>query len=394
MDYCRYVVADGDVALRSVVRDVGGRECVVATWTVVLRPSRDVSGPCSAKSTSRCVQPQDGDEYVWFRYRGRYYVYRRDIYTRFERAVLDAFAENRFVVVMLAGASRTGKTTLPQLVAEKYGIPAQVVSAASLLSMYVGESERLVASTISRVHGAVVVLDEADAIFPGVSRYATVSESGVPENVKTLNAFLVAVDQRRRRPGAGVLVLTTNVPTKNFPQEVQNRADYIDEFPRPSLEALRLYARLVGMEAAEIPPLSDFATLESCWRYGICEPPRYVVVPERPPPSTAMYRAVVDRLRKLVQSTAPFYVKTKRQDPLEAVKIVATLVQKPAVVARTRQEYYELVQQGKYLDAVVCPLPWTISREDTYAGLGRAPVAFPGWTPANEIEVVEVPELV
>ncbi|MDQ4097585.1 MAG: ATP-dependent zinc metalloprotease FtsH [Actinomycetota bacterium] len=113
--------------------------------------------------------------------------------------------------VLLVGPPGTGKTLLTKALAGEAGVPYQVVSAASLVEVYVGLGAARVHQIFKqarKVAPSVVFLDELDAI--GRVR-AHVSLGGQEERESTLNQLLVEMDGFDSE--AGVLVVgATNRP--------------------------------------------------------------------------------------------------------------------------------------------------------------------------------------
>lgn len=113
--------------------------------------------------------------------------------------------------VLLAGPPGTGKTLLTKALAGEAGVPFQVVSAASLVEVYVGVGSsrirRIFADARKRAP-SIVLIDELDAI--GRSR-ATHAVGGQEERESTLNQLLLEMDGFDA--SAGVLVVgATNRP--------------------------------------------------------------------------------------------------------------------------------------------------------------------------------------
>ena len=113
--------------------------------------------------------------------------------------------------VLLAGPPGTGKTLLTKALAGEAGIPFQVVSAASLVEVYVGVGSsrirRIFADARKRAP-SIVLLDELDAIGRVRSTHAA---GGQEERESTLNQLLTELDGFD--PSAGVLVIgATNRP--------------------------------------------------------------------------------------------------------------------------------------------------------------------------------------
>ena len=113
--------------------------------------------------------------------------------------------------ILLSGPPGTGKTLLTKALAGEAGVPFQVVSAASLVEVYVGVGSariRKVFAEARRQAPSIVLLDELDAI--GRVR-STQASGGNEERESALNQLLTEMDGFD--PADGVLVIgATNRP--------------------------------------------------------------------------------------------------------------------------------------------------------------------------------------
>ena len=113
--------------------------------------------------------------------------------------------------VLLVGPPGTGKTLLTKALAGEAGIPFQVVSAASLVEVYVGVGPARVRQVFAQARKqapSIILLDELDAIGRTRARQAA---GGQEERESTLNQLLLEMDGFD--PASGVLVVgATNRP--------------------------------------------------------------------------------------------------------------------------------------------------------------------------------------
>jgi cell division protease FtsH len=113
--------------------------------------------------------------------------------------------------VLLVGPPGTGKTLLTKALAGEAGVPFQVVSAASLVEIYVGVGASRVRQVFAQARKkapSIILLDELDAIGRTRARQAA---GGQEERESTLNQLLLEMDGFDR--AAGVLVVgATNRP--------------------------------------------------------------------------------------------------------------------------------------------------------------------------------------
>jgi AAA+ superfamily predicted ATPase len=132
----------------------------------------------------------------------------------------------RGVTALFCGESGTGKTMAAQAIARELGTDAYVVDLSRVVSKYIGESEKNLDSVLTDAErgGAVVVFDEADALFGKRSeikdahdRYANLEVS-----------FLL----QRMEAFRGLAILTTNY-RRNMDSAFVRRIRFIVEFRRP-----------------------------------------------------------------------------------------------------------------------------------------------------------------
>ena len=113
--------------------------------------------------------------------------------------------------VLLVGPPGTGKTLLTKALAGEAGVPFQVISAASLVEVYVGVGASRVRQAFAQARKrapSIILLDELDAIGRTRARQAA---GGQEERESTLNQLLLEMDGFD--PAAGVLVVgATNRP--------------------------------------------------------------------------------------------------------------------------------------------------------------------------------------
>lgn len=398
MQPCKYVISRDVVKIGDVVETGYPRPCVVWINTAVLRPAVNIAGPCSPSRTDKCERPKDGEHIVWLQYGNKKLVYKRYVVDRVFAIVRRALEESVPATVLLAGASRTGKSTLARAVLDSFGVPYEVVSGDSFLSKYVGESEKLVREFFQKAvsENRSIVFEEIDGLFPTVGRYGREGE----EIVKTRTAFLAYMDEVLRSNKPIVVIATTNVDVSLFPPEVRNRFQYVEEFPQPAPAEYDLFLRLLGSENGAwvkmkaLTSLAPYDAVERCVRLGFCNfEPEYVVVytEGRVETSTDSAGKYISEVRRYVEYAQPFALflanlKTYQDAPAgeHAVEISAVVLSaitgKPVIITRDKEEYVNIVKQAKYFNAVVAPLEETVSTADIWLAYRRVAVALLSWS--------------
>lgn len=136
---------------------------------------------------------------------------------------------NRGVRALLQGPSGTGKTLAARVLASELGLDLYRVDLSSVISKYVGETEK----NLSRVFGraedldVMLLLDEGDSLMG--KRTQVRSSNDRWANLET-NYLLQRLDTY-----TGIVVVTTNSPG-SIDSAFQRRMDVVVRFHRPSFE--------------------------------------------------------------------------------------------------------------------------------------------------------------
>ncbi|HWI09512.1 MAG TPA: ATP-binding protein [Solirubrobacteraceae bacterium] len=156
------------------------------------------------------------------------------------------------LVAMFAGDSGTGKTLAARVLAAELGLELFRVDLATVVSKWLGETEKNLDRVFAAAQGANAVLffDEADAVF---GRRSDVQDSHDRyANLQT--AYLLQAIERHDGP----VILATNM-RGNIDDAFLRRMDAVVEFPFPAAEhRLRLWELLLPAEA----PRGDDVELE------------------------------------------------------------------------------------------------------------------------------------
>jgi hypothetical protein len=147
------------------------------------------------------------------------------------------------LVAMFAGDSGTGKTLAARVLAAELGLELFRVDLATVVSKWLGETEKNLDRVFAAAQGANAVLffDEADAVF---GRRSDVQDSHDRyANLQT--AYLLQAIERHDGP----VILATNM-RGNIDDAFLRRMDAVVEFPFPAAEhRLRLWELLLPPEA-------------------------------------------------------------------------------------------------------------------------------------------------
>lgn len=142
----------------------------------------------------------------------------------------DRYATGNGLVVLFSGPSGTGKTMAASIVAREAGLDLYRIDLSSVVSKYIGETEKNLSRIFEAANEADVVLlfDEADALFGKRSEVSDAHDRYANIEVNYLLQRVEAYD--------GVVVLTTNF-RRNIDDAFTRRIHLSVEFPRPDRTA-------------------------------------------------------------------------------------------------------------------------------------------------------------
>lgn len=179
------------------------------------------------------------------------------------------FSKNRGTTVLFRGPSGTGKTMAAGVVARAVGLPLFRVDLASMISKFIGETEKNLERLFQAAESTDVILffDEADAIFGQRSeisdahdRYANLETSYLLQRLETFD---------------GIAILASNLH-QNIDDAFLRRIDKVVDFPAPGpAERLALWHRIRQTKAkvsndVDLEALADRFELtggeiRNCW---------------------------------------------------------------------------------------------------------------------------------
>ena len=163
-----------------------------------------------------------------------------------------AVAGEQGLKVLFAGESGTGKTMAAGVIAGDLGLDLFRVDLATVVSKYVGETERNLDRIFAAAEGsnALLLFDEADALFGKRSEVRDAHDRYA--NIEV--AYLL----QRMEAYAGGVILATNLRS-NMDDAFLRRLDVLIEFPFPEpADRRRLWRGLVPAEA----PVADDVDLD------------------------------------------------------------------------------------------------------------------------------------
>jgi SpoVK/Ycf46/Vps4 family AAA+-type ATPase len=133
---------------------------------------------------------------------------------------------------LMTGPSGTGKTLVASWLATRLGLPLYRVDLASVVSKYIGETEKNLASLLARAeHSEIVLLfDEADSLF---GKRTDIKDSNDRFANSQTNYLLQRIEFYR-----GIVLLTSN-SRERFDTAFTRRLDKIIEFPLPNPQERR-----------------------------------------------------------------------------------------------------------------------------------------------------------
>jgi hypothetical protein len=134
------------------------------------------------------------------------------------------------LTVLFAGASGTGKTMAAEVIAAELGLDLYRIDLATVVSKYIGETEKNLRAIFSAAAGTDVILlfDEADALF---GRRSEVRDSHDRYANLEVSYLLQQMEAYR-----GAAILTTNMPHALDPAFMR-RLRFVVQFPFPDADA-------------------------------------------------------------------------------------------------------------------------------------------------------------
>jgi ATPase family associated with various cellular activities (AAA)/Winged helix domain, variant len=132
----------------------------------------------------------------------------------------------RGLMILFAGSSGTGKTMSATVLAREIGLELYRIDLASIVSKYIGETEKNLQQIFDAARSANVMLffDEADALLGRRSEVKDAHDRYA--NIEV--AYLL----QKMEEHDGVVILASNL-SKNMDQAFARRIHYVIEFPRP-----------------------------------------------------------------------------------------------------------------------------------------------------------------
>jgi SpoVK/Ycf46/Vps4 family AAA+-type ATPase len=166
----------------------------------------------------------------------------------YERTV----ARTQGLKVLFAGESGTGKTMAAQVLAAELGLDLFRVDLATVVSKYIGETEKNLERIFAAADGsnAILFFDEADALFG--------KRSEVSDSHDRYANIEVAYLLQRMDAYPGAVILATNFK-RNIDDAFIRRLDFVIDFPFPEPEDRKRIWRLVLPSEA---PVADDVDLD------------------------------------------------------------------------------------------------------------------------------------
>jgi hypothetical protein len=179
------------------------------------------------------------------------YLRHRDLVLQewgYERTV----ARTQGLKAMFAGESGTGKTMAAQVLANELGLELYRVDLATVVSKYIGETEKNLDRIFTAAEGsnAILFFDEADALFG--------KRSGVSDAHDRYANIEVAYLLQKMEGYIGAVILATNFRS-NIDDAFLRRLDFVIDFPFPEVDDRRRIWELLLPDQA---PVADDVDLD------------------------------------------------------------------------------------------------------------------------------------
>jgi len=159
-------------------------------------------------------------------------------------------ARTQGLKVLFAGESGTGKTMAAQVLAAELGLELFRVDLATVVSKYIGETEKNLDRIFDAADGsnAILFFDEADALFG--------KRSEISDSHDRYANIEVAYLLQRMEGYAGAVILATNF-RRNIDDAFVRRLDFVVDFPFPDAEDRRRIWQLLLPARAPLAPDID-----------------------------------------------------------------------------------------------------------------------------------------
>jgi AAA+ superfamily predicted ATPase len=154
-----------------------------------------------------------------------------------------SLARTQGLKVLFAGESGTGKTMAAQVLAAELGLDLFRVDLATVVSKYIGETEKNLERIFTAADGsnAILFFDEADALFG--------KRSEVSDSHDRYANIEVAYLLQRMEAYPGAAILATNFK-RNIDDAFVRRLDFVIDFPFPEADdRRRIWARILPDQA-------------------------------------------------------------------------------------------------------------------------------------------------
>jgi ATPase family associated with various cellular activities (AAA) len=163
-----------------------------------------------------------------------------------------AVARTQGLKVLFAGESGTGKTMAAQVLAAELGLEIFRVDLATIVSKYIGETEKNLDRIFGAAEGsnAILFFDEADALFG--------KRSEVSDSHDRYANIEVAYLLQKMEGYAGAVILATNF-RRNIDDAFVRRLDFVIDFPFPEADDRRRIWQLLLPDEA---PLAEDIDLD------------------------------------------------------------------------------------------------------------------------------------
>ena len=156
------------------------------------------------------------------------------------------------IKALFSGAPSTGKTMCAEVIAGSLGFDLFKVDLSSVISRWVGETEKNLKEIFDAAEGGstVVLFDEGDALFGSRGETKSAQDKFANQEV----SFLL----QRLETFEGCAIITTNLQ-ENIDEAFLRRFGAVVEFPHPTPpERLKLWTRMIP----EYAPLGDDVDLK------------------------------------------------------------------------------------------------------------------------------------
>jgi len=178
----------------------------------------------------------------------------------FEEWGYDKFFQSKGLSMLFSGSSGTGKTMAASILANALGLELYKIDLSQMMSKYIGDTEKQLASLFNAAEalGIVLFFDEADSVF---RKRTTISSSHDSYANTSVSYLLQKIEEYE-----GIVILASNFK-ENIDSAFLRRLRFVVDFPSPDAKQRELlWGKLLPLSLLKEP--IDLRTLSKNFKFS------------------------------------------------------------------------------------------------------------------------------